>query len=184
MQVRTALQDAWAIISHHLVYKRESAIPPPLRRKINSLAGLLETADDQFEYIRQLRNEYIKGVEAVASQPAALLAVNANVDSITVFLRQRFPKDELTFFPGQAQVVLADFDSTRYSTIGDLEDMFQRTAKASEQYFKRTRSPNCSFTRLAVALSLDDRRYRRTGWDEADVALFDELEELVEPRHA
>ncbi|MFH1742151.1 MAG: hypothetical protein ABIH23_24370, partial [bacterium] len=46
IQVRTVLQDAWAIIDHHLIYKSESSMPKVLRRKLNSLAGLFETADD------------------------------------------------------------------------------------------------------------------------------------------
>ena len=40
LQVRTVLQDAWAIIDHHLAYKKESDVPTLLRRKLNSLAGL------------------------------------------------------------------------------------------------------------------------------------------------
>ena len=48
VQVRTVLQDAWAIIDHHLVYKRESAIPKIIQRRLNGLAALFEIADDQF----------------------------------------------------------------------------------------------------------------------------------------
>lgn len=52
IQVRTVLQDAWAIIDHHLVYKQESDVPKVLKRKLNSLSGLFETADDQFDRVR------------------------------------------------------------------------------------------------------------------------------------
>jgi putative GTP pyrophosphokinase len=52
IQVRTVLQDAWAIIDHHLVYKKESEIPTNLQRKLNSLAGLFETADNQFDILK------------------------------------------------------------------------------------------------------------------------------------
>lgn len=55
IQVRTVLQDAWAIIQHHLVYKHESKVPKDIHRKLNSLAGLLETADDQFDNVRDKR---------------------------------------------------------------------------------------------------------------------------------
>jgi ppGpp synthetase/RelA/SpoT-type nucleotidyltranferase len=54
VQVRTVLQDAWAIIQNHLVYKQESQIPDRLHRKLNSLAGLCEVADDQFERLREM----------------------------------------------------------------------------------------------------------------------------------
>jgi ppGpp synthetase/RelA/SpoT-type nucleotidyltranferase len=37
----TVLQDAWATISHNLIYKKETAIPERLRRDINNVASLL-----------------------------------------------------------------------------------------------------------------------------------------------
>jgi len=52
IQVRTVVQDAWSIIQHHMVYKKESQVPSNLIRKLNGLAGLFETVDDQFELIR------------------------------------------------------------------------------------------------------------------------------------
>src|SRR3954447_23257501 len=33
IQVRTILQDGWAIVAHHLSYKQEADVPPQLRRK-------------------------------------------------------------------------------------------------------------------------------------------------------
>ncbi|HEY0083643.1 MAG TPA: hypothetical protein VGB61_12695, partial [Pyrinomonadaceae bacterium] len=63
IQVRTVLQDAWAIIDHHLSYKQESDVPKFLRRKLNSLSGLFETADDQFDRVRDDREEYIKTIK-------------------------------------------------------------------------------------------------------------------------
>ncbi|WP_338137276.1 hypothetical protein [Vibrio furnissii] len=62
IQVRTILQDAWAVVAHHLSYKQESDIPHHLRRKLNALSGLFETADDQFERIRELRYSYQQAV--------------------------------------------------------------------------------------------------------------------------
>ncbi|HRH41928.1 MAG TPA: hypothetical protein PKY82_09810, partial [Pyrinomonadaceae bacterium] len=49
IQIRTVLQDAWAIIDHHLVYKNESNIPSFLRKKLNLLAGNFESADEEFK---------------------------------------------------------------------------------------------------------------------------------------
>jgi ppGpp synthetase/RelA/SpoT-type nucleotidyltranferase len=81
MQVRTVVQDAWAIIQHHLVYKRESQVPSHLQRKLNSMAGLLETADDQFESIRREREAYIAEVRESLAKPALFLENELNLDS-------------------------------------------------------------------------------------------------------
>ena len=45
IQVRTVLQHAWAEIEHDRNYKLAGSLPPPLERRINLLAGLLEIAD-------------------------------------------------------------------------------------------------------------------------------------------
>jgi putative GTP pyrophosphokinase len=52
IQVRTALQHAWAAIDHRLNYKRASEIPVELKRQLFRLSALLEVADDQFEAVR------------------------------------------------------------------------------------------------------------------------------------
>ena len=69
IQVRTILQDAWAIVAHHLSYKQESDIPKELRRNLNALSGLFEIADGEFEKIRSARTQYQDKVkEEISSQ--------------------------------------------------------------------------------------------------------------------
>jgi putative GTP pyrophosphokinase len=53
IQVRTALQHAWAAIDHRLNYKRPSEIPVELKRQLFRISALLELADDQFEAVRE-----------------------------------------------------------------------------------------------------------------------------------
>ena len=52
LQIRTVIQDSWAILDHKIKYKK--AIPSPLKRRINVLAALFELADREF---RQIRDE-------------------------------------------------------------------------------------------------------------------------------
>lgn len=92
IQVRTVLQDAWAIIDHHLVYKHEKDVPKILRRKLNSLAGLFETADDQFDRIRAEREEYKRTVKAQLTSSNKLIDQELNLDTLTEFLKWRFLK--------------------------------------------------------------------------------------------
>jgi ppGpp synthetase/RelA/SpoT-type nucleotidyltranferase len=61
IQVRTIAQDAWASISHHLDYKKESVISDQLKRDFHALSGLFYVADTHFAFIRkeQLKETFI-----------------------------------------------------------------------------------------------------------------------------
>lgn len=58
IQVRTMLMHTWSAISHKLLYKRVSDVPPQLRRKLNRLSALIELADEQFDAIKDMKIEY------------------------------------------------------------------------------------------------------------------------------
>ena len=51
VQIRTIIQDAWSVLDHKIKYKK--SIPHGLKRRINSLAALFETADREFYSIRE-----------------------------------------------------------------------------------------------------------------------------------
>ncbi len=51
VQIRTIIQDAWSVLDHKIKYKK--SIPHVLKRRINSLAALFETADREFFSIRE-----------------------------------------------------------------------------------------------------------------------------------
>jgi hypothetical protein len=92
IQVRTVLQDAWSTIEHHLAYKSATGIPDHLRRKLGCMAGLLETADDQFDRIRDLRNEYVESLEDKARNNSDdFLSQPANQDTLEAYLNWKFP---------------------------------------------------------------------------------------------
>ena len=59
IQIRTALQHAWAEIEHDIGYKSEITIPKEMRRSSSRIAGLLEIA---FLFFHQVRNttEHLK----------------------------------------------------------------------------------------------------------------------------
>ena len=64
IQVRTVLQDAWAIISHHLVYKDEALIPTQMKRDLNNVGALLEVAQGVFDSARDKRTAYLDSDQA------------------------------------------------------------------------------------------------------------------------
>lgn len=92
IQGRTILQDAWAVVAHHLSYKNEANVPVELRRKLNALAGLFETADDQFEMINVERKAYRNKVMAdISVNTVSSLDVNVNLDSLLGYMSLKYP---------------------------------------------------------------------------------------------
>ncbi len=66
LQVRTALQHAWAEVEHDLGYKASDAVPEAIAHRFTRVAGLLEIADAEFVSIRN---------DLLASRDAAKLGL-------------------------------------------------------------------------------------------------------------
>lgn len=132
VQVRTVVEDAWAIIQHHMVYKRESQAPPQVQRKLNSLAGLLETADDQFERIRQERETYLAHVRESAGKPLTFLENELNLDSFREYLKQTFPNRGVESWDGQARMALDGLLAGGFKTLRDVDTAIRDTSNARQ----------------------------------------------------
>lgn len=134
VQVRTILQDAWAVVAHHLSYKKESDVPEELRRKLNALSGLFETADDQFDRLRDERTRYAKKVQSeFFSETSASLNTEVNLDSLTEFLKWRFPDRDQGSRDNVADL-LYDIRSLRYRTLAELDSIVSQTHEAVKAY--------------------------------------------------
>jgi ppGpp synthetase/RelA/SpoT-type nucleotidyltranferase len=132
VQVRTVVQDAWAIIQHHMVYKRESQVPSQLQRKLNSLAGLFETVDDQFGRIREDRDAYLNGVRESTSAPATFLETELNLDSFTEYLKWKFPGRPVETWNGQARLILDVLLSAGHKQLKDVDIAINSTKAKRE----------------------------------------------------
>lgn len=160
VQVRTIVQDAWAIIQHHMVYKRESQVPTQLQRKLNSLAGLFETVDDQFERIREERETYLAEVRDSASTPSSFLENELNLDSFKEYLKWGFPGRRLEAFNGQARIALDALLNAGYKTLRDVDRVVKETPGSREVILKelidkiRKADDGTVPTSLEVALAL------------------------------
>jgi putative GTP pyrophosphokinase len=164
VQVRTVVQDAWAIIQHHMVYKRESQVPTQLQRKLNSLAGLFETVDDQFERIREEREAYLAEVRDSVAKPGTFLEHELNLDSFKEYLRWAFPDRDLEAYDGQARIVLDALVSCGQKTLRDVDSMVKNTAavraamsKEIDEHVRRADDgtiPSVVEPALAVSLSV------------------------------
>ena len=118
------------------MYKNESDVPEPLQRKLNGLAGLFETADDQFQHIYDARQGYLEGVRLLTGTPSQFLETSLNVDSLTEYLRWKFPK--LQTEPGDDIVgnINAAIDHRRFRTLKHVDDAFNSTREMRNQIRK------------------------------------------------
>jgi ppGpp synthetase/RelA/SpoT-type nucleotidyltranferase len=118
VQVRTALQHAWAEMEHDLGYKASDAVPEAIRRRFSRVAALLEIADQEFVSIRRdLERSRDEAKAALASNADDLpldlvsldaLARTAAVERVDQALATRLgqPLVEATFFAGYLVEVL------------------------------------------------------------------------------
>jgi putative GTP pyrophosphokinase len=132
IQVRTVAQDAWANISHHLIYKREGYAPISLQRKLNALAGLFETADNQFNQIRLESEQYRKEVERNLANDNGL-EQEINADTLVAFLNDYFPDQSMKDYDYFTPEILDIIDREKYKTLGDLKNLLDKQAKTIER---------------------------------------------------
>ena len=156
IQVRTVLQDAWSIIDHHLIYKNESAVPKQLRRKLNSLAGLFETADDQFNQLKKERQEYILSVSESRDKPEQFLNEDLNIDSFKQYLEWKFPNLKVEAFRGQLDIVFNGIkQTTNFKKLVDIDKIIdQNSEKYKKIEPKFQNEANASSSSIVAILSI------------------------------
>lgn len=93
VQVRTVMQHAWAEIEHDVQYKSSVAIPQSIRRRLMTVAGLLEIADREFQSIQDadtaLREKARESVEL-----GQLDQVEITPDALRAYLDKRLGPDD------------------------------------------------------------------------------------------
>lgn len=134
VQVRTILQDAWAIVAHHLSYKHEQDIPDELKRKLHALSGLFETADDQFENINHARQEYqIKLKKSIEINSVWSLEAEVNLDSLIAYMSWKFPNRNISEVDAAADL-LEELKTFGYKTLKSIDEAVARSWDAILAY--------------------------------------------------
>jgi len=130
LQVRTVLQDAWALFSHHLVYKHELDIPSKIKRNLNAMAGNLELADNQFDSMSDERDLYLKNLKKMRMDQ--ILRREINYDTVNAYLEERFPNklnDPIT-----THYLLQRLRREEFRKISDLHRALRKTERARVAY--------------------------------------------------
>jgi putative GTP pyrophosphokinase len=85
IQVRTALQHAWALLDWEMKYKSKVEVPRELQRKLFRISALLETADDAFSELKKAAEELRAGYDNDVR--SGKLGIPINRDSLSAFIR-------------------------------------------------------------------------------------------------
>ena len=86
IQIRSILQHAWAEIEHDIGYKSSLGIPKELKRKFSRIAGLLETADENFCEIKKAIEIYQEKIEKDENE---FLQTDLNLNSLQLFIENQ-----------------------------------------------------------------------------------------------
>jgi ppGpp synthetase/RelA/SpoT-type nucleotidyltranferase len=179
IQVRTVLQDSWALISHHLVYKEEESIPQRLRRDLNNVASLLEIAQGVFDTVREKREVYIQEIERTESEPPAFLSQPIDFDTLQAYTQWKFPN--LPISEQWHMRLFRDLDKRRYRTLADIDAAVEAAKPAVDQY--RRQNPEwfqAGTDFITKSLGFVDKAFRdKHPWGEKTKVAFEELAHLV-----
>lgn len=76
IQIRSVLQHGWAEIEHDLGYKGSKGIPSEFKRDFNRISALLETADKEFDRLREELSAYDEEVRKDFKSKKVELQIN------------------------------------------------------------------------------------------------------------
>lgn len=170
IQIRTILQDAWAIVAHHLSYKHEDDIPNELKRKLHALSGLFETADDQFERINYARTEYQNKIKvSISANSSFLLEEDINLDNLIAYMSWKFPNRDTSHKEAAADL-LDELNKFGYRKLKNIDDAVNRAIDAvlasEKKYPPQDRDDDCPTQYVGVGLirgvlEFIDEEYRK-----------------------
>jgi ppGpp synthetase/RelA/SpoT-type nucleotidyltranferase len=96
VQVRTALQHAWAEMEHDRNYKFSGVLPTPLQRRLHFLAGVLEMVDREFVSIAAEVDQYAE--EVSKKTQSGDLDVEINTTSLLQYLPEKMHGIEISSY--------------------------------------------------------------------------------------
>lgn len=138
IQVRTVMQDAWAIIEHHLRYKKESNIDRGLERLFAVAAAQMEGNDFLFNEIYRQRSTIMNSFREKAKfNEEAFLDQEINIDTFMAYLEWKLPSaTPLEDDEGPLLVdAITNFDVNTLMYLNEIMDATQVARdKVSEEY--------------------------------------------------
>lgn len=138
IQVRTVLQDAWSLISHHLVYKHESSIPLKIRRNLNNVMSLLEIAQGVFDSVQEQRGQYLETITNKNEDPEKFLSQSIDHDTVIAYTLWKYPSLPTDDYWNDR--FIRDIDKDKYKTLKDIDIVVESAREAVAKY--KEENPN------------------------------------------
>jgi ppGpp synthetase/RelA/SpoT-type nucleotidyltranferase len=177
IQIRTALQHAWAEVEHDLGYKllvdgapaRASAVPLEIRRRFSRIASLLEIADQEFVSIRGEMRRYRERAQEESRHGGRGLPIDtltldtvarqAGVESLDRAIGARLvkPLSDEVFYPAYLASMLA------HAGIASTPQLHAAVEEHGPHVLEMV-VPYFVFARRALGLDVDDLPAIRRGY--------------------
>jgi ppGpp synthetase/RelA/SpoT-type nucleotidyltranferase len=184
IQIRTVLQDAWALINHHLVYKNEDFIPQKIRRDLNNVASLLEIAQGVFDSMKERREQYLSEIEEKQRDASAFLLQPIDYDTVMAYTKWKHPALPVSKM-WQTQM-LSDMNMDNYETLQDIDTVVEKARSAVEAYSHEV--PHLfqfGTDFLTKSLGFIDHDFREKHfWTETTRIAFDKFSYLIRKKEA
>ncbi|ODS32991.1 MAG: GTP pyrophosphokinase YjbM [Candidatus Scalindua rubra] len=179
IQVRTVLEDAWAIYSHHLSYKRESETPPQILRRLNRFKATFESMDEDYDRLRKEIESYRDELRYKQKDEKLFLEQPINFDSLKVYTESKFP--DLGISERWQQRLLSDLNLNKYKYLRDIDNGVEAASEAVKAY--KEKAPEFFKTGTAnvtKALGFIDKDFRnKHPFSKQTLIAFRDLEHLL-----
>lgn len=182
IQARTILQDAWALISHNLVYKSEATIPRQLHRDLNNVASLLEIAQGVFDTVKDKRETYQREIAQREPNKVAFLSQAVDFETLHAYTKWKFP--ELPVSAQWNDRLGRDLDLKAYPTLAQVDAAVESAKAAVAAY--RAENPEWFTTGtdfITKSLGFVDSAFRsKHAFGPRTLDAFQKHGKLVTPR--
>lgn len=161
IQVRTALEHAWAIASHDMLYKAEDEFPRKIKRKLNLASSTIELVQDVIDSIATMKERYASQLtEFVQEHNKELFLLELNRETFEAYLKWKFPDMEMS-----RKVNDRIISSARYAQVDkikDVDQIYERAKNSVERYEKENPEVfKSSSDYISKALIFDQPEFRR-----------------------
>jgi putative GTP pyrophosphokinase len=127
IQIRTALENAWAEIEHKQNYKGENALPERLQRRLMIVAGALELVDTEFSNIV---SEAIRYTQKITDSTESVLGDKISTTSAEAFLEKIAEETKMPYSPVKASLqntLIGELVEFGVETNKDLKNLIEET---------------------------------------------------------
>ena len=159
--MRTALEHAWAIASHDMLYKAEDEFPRKIKRKLNLASSTIELVQDVIDSIATMKERYASQLtEFVQEHNEELFLLELNRETFEAYLKWKFPDMGIS-----RKVNDRIISSARYAQVDkikDVDQIYERAKESVERYEKENPEVfKSSSDYISKALIFDQPEFRR-----------------------